>query len=553
MSPSLRYRPLAAFVIGLSLAFAGVASAAADASPSLVPNGGFETDSDNDSWPDHWPAPGADAGVSWVGEEGNRLLRLASGGPEKIVALRRELPVPAGASALELTWRWRTRGLKARGVGEDFRVLVEFRDAGGRAIPSSFVPVHTRVGNEKEWRNRRGAFLVPEGARTIVLAPSLIRVAAGTVDIDDLALRPTDPAPVIAAARELAEIEQARHVPTEEVKRESWPAELRVQGNRIVDATGKELWLQGLNAGGLEMEPLDTQPIKSLVVGIEEWKAKIVRLPVKDTFWFGTDPRQSDGGAAYRGYVDQCVTLAANRGVYLIIDLHEFRAPKPQHLRFWQDVATRYANHPAVIFELLNEPFGISWEIWRDGGFVAENKGPDESAFLSEEEKKKNQGFVSVGMQPLLDAIRATGARNIVIAGGLGWSFDLRGITEGFELKDPSGNGLVYSWHVYNWHKGWEKHVLAAAAKHPILVGEVGADVKKMEFIPLAAQEDPYTWVPDMIGFIQKHRLNWTAWCFHPRATPVMISDWKYTPTPFWGQFAKDAFAGKKFEMKRMR
>ena len=25
-----------------------------------------------------------------------------------------------------------------------------------------------------------------------------------------------------------------------------------------------------------------------------------------------------------------------------------------------------------------------------------------------------------------------------------------------------------------------------------------------------------------MLGFIQKRRLNWTAWCFHPYATPVM-------------------------------
>ena len=95
--------------------------------------------------------------------------------------------------------------------------------------------------------------------------------------------------------------------------------------------------------------------------------------------------------------------------------------------------------------------------------------------------------------------------------------------------------------------------MLACAAEHPILVGEVGADVKKMDFLPEGIQEDPYTWGPDMLGFIQKRRLNWTAWCFHPYATPVMLKDWKYTPTDFWGQPAKDALAGKQFEMKRMR
>jgi len=91
------------------------------------------------------------------------------------------------------------------------------------------------------------------------------------------------------------------------------------------------------------------------------------------------------------------------------------------------------------------------------------------------------------------------------------------------------------------------------ADKHPILVGEVGADIKKMDFIPANAQEDPFTRVPEMLGFMQKYKLHWTGFSFHPAATPVMISDWGYTPTPFWGAFAKDALAGKNFEMKKMR
>lgn len=552
MRLSPRLSPLLASV-GLLCGF-GAASPclAGDAAPaSLLENSGFEVDADADGWPDHWPK--STAGVSWETESGGRFLRFASTGPGRTVSLRKEVAVPAGAPALELGWRWRRDKLKAGRVGQDFRFLVHFLDGEGSKIEPTAPTVYTRVNSEKEWRAKTHAFLVPAAARTLVLEPSLIEVTSGVVDLDDITLRPTDPAPVIAAAREREEIEKARHVPLEEPRRDKWPLELRVEGRRLLDASGKELWLQGLNAGGLEMEPLDTQPIKSLVVGIEEWKARIIRLPVKDRFWFGEDPRQTDGGAAYRGYVDQCVTLAANRGAYIIIDLHEFRAVKPQYLKFWKDAAARYANHPAVVFELLNEPFGTTWDVWRNGGFVTESKGVDESAFLSEEERKKNQGFESVGMQPLLDAIRATGAKNVVIVGGLHWSFDLRGVTEGYALEDPNGNGLVYSWHVYNWHKGWEKHVLAAAEKHPVLVGEVGADIKKMPFLQPEWQEDPYTWVPDILGFIQKHRLHWTAWCFHPEHTPVMISDWKYTPTPFWGVFAKDALAGKPFELKRTR
>ena len=65
--------------------------------------------------------------------------------------------------------------------------------------------------------------------------------------------------------------------------------------------------------------------------------------------------------------------------------------------------------------------------------------------------------------------------------------------------------------------------------------------------------ESPYTWAPDMIGCIQKYKLHWTAWSFHTSATPRVLLDWDYTPTPFWGKFVKEALAGKQFEMKKMR
>jgi hypothetical protein len=349
--------------------------------------------------------------------------------------------------------------------------------------------------------------------------------------------------------------------PAEAPNKAAWPKELTVQGNRLVDPEGKEVWLQGVAIPGLEIMPEGHGAVHSTQVAIEGWKANVIRLAVKDEYWFGKgqptnrSQGQSDGGAAYRATIDAAVNMAANRGCYLVIDNHRYRAIQEEHLAFWTEIAQLYGNHPAVLFDIINEPHGISWEIWRDGGFVAQKnkKVTDESAFLSEEEKKKNEGFHSPGMQRAVDHIRAQGARNIIIAGGLDWAYDLSGIVEGYALKDPGGNGIMYSTHIYPWKRGWEEKVLRAAALHPIFVGEVGADVKKMDFIPLEAQEDPATWVPDMLGLIQKHRLNWTGWSFHAWATPVMISDWKYTPTPAWGIPAKEALSGKQFELKKLR
>ncbi|MFA6288010.1 MAG: cellulase family glycosylhydrolase [Opitutaceae bacterium] len=540
---------------GLCLAASLLAALAlplhAQTGASLVGNSSMETDANADGWPDKWPK--LKAGGSWELENGNHFIRMTATAPGATTMLYAEIPVPAGTPALEVSWRWRISGLKpGKQPWFDARLMMEFADAQHKKTAGSPSAPYTRR-DTTGWAEKTARFLVPEGATTLKFMPALFQVQAGTMDLDDIVIRPTDPAPVLAAKKEADEAAKAKFVPPEEAVRAKWPAELHVQGNRLVDPAGKEVWLQGLNASGLESAAGDTQPIKSTLVGVSEWKANAVRLPVKEEFWFGRNPIQKDGGKAYRDYVDQCVMIAANRGAYLILDLHRFRAPKAEHAEFWKDAAERYKNHPAVLFDLFNEPHGISWKVWRDGGFVGEKTGADESAFLAAEDKKKNQGFDSVGMQALVEAVRSTGAKNIVVAGGLGWSFDLTGVTQGFALADKTGNGIMYSWHVYNWHKGWEKHVLAAAAKYPILVGEVGADTHKMSFIPLDIQESPYTWVPDMLGFIQKHRLNWTAWCFHPKATPVMISDWKYTPTPFWGVFAKEALAGKQFELKKMR
>lgn len=338
--------------------------------------------------------------------------------------------------------------------------------------------------------------------------------------------------------------------------RENWPPTLRVEGNRIVEAgTGKEVWLQGVNVVSLEFLTAGEHVLRAVQVAVDDWGSNLIRLPVREDYWFGQERWQNDGGRAYRERVDAVVTLAANRGAYVLLDLHRFRAPRPEHIAFWKKAAARYQNHPAVLFDLFNEPHGISWEVWRSGGFVSEKKvHADEDAFLSAEDRAQNAaGFSSPGMQGLADAVRSTGARNLLVAGGLDWAYDLTGVAAGHALEDKGGNGIVYSTHIYPWKRGWEEKILGAATQYPVLVGEVGCDLRKVDFVPLDSQEDPATWAPDVIGFIQKHRLHWTAWSFHPRTTPVLISDWNFTPTPFWGEQVKQALAGKKFEMKQQR
>ena len=501
-------------------------------------------------------------GGSLIPAQNGPYAKLVSKEPGKLVNAYKEYDVPADVEALKMSWKWEVKNLK---TGEkpwfDARVLFKFKDANGKEVKNPS-PVYIQK-DTKGWQDRETSFLVPKEAVTFVVMPCLFQVKSGEMEMTDVTCVATSAEPLHKAAAERERQAKARYVPDEPENRATWPKMVRVQGNRLVDTDGKEVWLQGVNAGGMETIPNGDQQVKSTVVAIDQWHANCIRLPINEAHWFGTGIySKNDGGKSFRDACDKIVRLAANRGAYVVIDLHRFRAPKAEHVEFWKDCAAHYKNHPAVLFDLFNEPHGISWEIWRDGGWVGKQGQHDESAFLSSEEKKKNQGFESVGMQALVDAVRSTGAKNVVIAGGLFWANDLTGIEseaiekgekKSFRLTDTTGNGIMYAWHTYHWHKGWGR-LLPVAAKHPIFLGEVGASpLGVMNFIPDNQQEDPYTFSPEMLGFIQKLRINWTGWCFHPKAAPVMIENWDYKPTPYWGEFAKRALAGEKFEMKRMR
>ena len=529
------------------------AAAALAAGGNLISNGDFEADKKKaDQWPDDW---GKAKGATWEAEEANHFIRMKSEAPGETVLLFRTIDMPADARALELTWRQRVTDLKpGKEPWFDARIMMDFKDAAGKKLPGGPGAPNARKSTEG-WVEKKTAFLVPEGAVTLDFIPALFQVQKGTFDIDDIVLKPTD-ANVLAEAKAKAEAERkASEIPAEVPQRDNWPQELHVKGKQLLTKDGNPIWLQGVNVVSLEWSATGEQVMKAAKVATEQWGANIIRLPVGQKWWFGRGSGQKDGGEAYRKVVDDVITLVANRGKYVLLDLHQFGAPRQEHADFWKEAAAKYKAHPAVIFDLFNEPHGMTWEVWRNGGEVQEKKkAGEEDAFLSPEEKAKiAETRKSIGMQKLLDTVRETGAKNVVLVGGLDYAYDLSGIANGYAVEDKGGNGIVLSTHIYPWKKGWQEKVLIVADKYPILVGEVGAGAKKMEWLPAEYQEDAVTWVPAMLGFIQQHKFHWTAFAFHPKAGPAMLEDWSYKPNAVWGEFVKRAFSGEKFVMDRLR
>jgi hypothetical protein len=180
-----------------------------------------------------------------------------------------------------------------------------------------------------------------------------------------------------------------------------------------------------------------------------------------------------------------------------------------------------------VLFDLYNEPHDVSWDVWRDGGHVTEKgKGG------------QKHEFEAVGMQAMLDAVRSTGAKNVVIVGGLDWSYDLSGFLNGYRLDDRGGNGIIYANHSYPF-KGdsverWLAKMESATKALPVIVSEFG---------PPGTAEEP--WLRRVLQALEDHQWDWTAWDMHPAASPCLIKDWTYTPTSFFGHWVKLALEDK--------
>lgn len=488
-----------------------------------------------------WSLDGAQGAVDI-----NRYLRLTVDVPDRQVLLYREVPV-AGAEAVRLALRLRWSGVK-RGAKPwfDARLMLEFRDAKGAKLAGAPPPPFF-TGSSDGWQKRELAFAVPPGATVLTIMPALFQAKAGSFDLDDLVV---ERIPASALAATPAKTRPAVPLPALDGGRPAPPA-LKVAGNRLVDPQGQEVWLQGASVDSLQWSNTGEDILASVAAAIEQWHANVVRLPMMANRWFGKDPGQNDGGKAYRELIAQAVQVANSRGAWLILDLHRFRAPDEQDLAFWKEAAAAYKDHPGVIFELFNEPHDISWEVWRNGGEVADKvKDP---AVLAEN-KDAMVRFRTTGIQALVDAVRAAGARNLILAGALDWSYDLSGILTGFALDDRGGNGIAYVTHVYPWKSGWQHAFLDVAKVHPLVVTEVGCDAVRYDFIPASRFEDPYGWAGDMIACIQQHRLNWTAFSFHPNCGPPMLAaKGSYEPTPFWGSFVRAALLGQGFQPGRHR
>ena len=184
---------------------------------------------------------------------------------------------------------------------------------------------------------------------------------------------------------------------------------------------------------------------------------------------------------------------------------------------FWTAVANTFKGNNAVVFDLFNEPYPDAghrqrrprgWTCWRDGGTCT------------------GIGYQVAGMQSLVNAVRATGATNVVMLGGLACSNDLSQWLQ-YKPTDPTGN-LVASWHSYNFNacvttSCWDSQIAPVAAQG---AGGRRRDRRERLRPQLHRPAD---------GLAGPHSVGYLAWTWNPwgGCANVLITDYNGTPTAF--------------------
>ncbi len=276
----------------------------------------------------------------------------------------------------------------------------------------------------------------------------------------------------------------------------STPLSIAISGNHFVDGAGATVRLLGVDVPSTEYAceegwGYSSQPLTVAVAdAIAAWHADAVRVPLNEDCWLGLNGEPSYGTASgYRQAIETWISDLNSAGLYAIVDLHwtapgaevaDGQRPMPDahSLAFWSSVSGQFKGDRAVVFDAFNEPYSpaangnsslvVSWSCWLDGGCPVPVANQDGTIDDSDT-------YTAVGMQAVVDAIRATGATQPIVLGGLSYANDLSGWLA-HEPVDPV-HQLAASFHGYygescDTTSCWNGSVGVVAARVPVVTGE---------------------------------------------------------------------------------
>jgi endoglucanase len=291
---------------------------------------------------------------------------------------------------------------------------------------------------------------------------------------------------------------------------------ISVKGNQFVSSKGPVIF-RGLDASDPYKLQEDGHWNKRYFEEVKNWGANIVRFPVHPIYW------QKLGKVKYIELLDQGVQWATELGLYVIIDWHSignlrselfqdpmYETTRKETFEFWKAMAVQYKDNSTVaFFELFNEPTDYhgtlgtcTWSQWKEL------------------------------MEEMITIIRAHGAKAVPLVAGFNWAYDLTEVD-----KNPiAAEGIAYVSHPYPmkrskpWEDQWTKDWGYVSETYPVILTEIGFCGKEDRgaHVPVISDE---SYGDAITQYCLKRGISYTIWVFDPQWAPMLIEDWKFTPT----------------------
>jgi hypothetical protein len=272
---------------------------------------------------------------------------------------------------------------------------------------------------------------------------------------------------------------------------------IQASGSELVSTKdGSVIHLRGADLSGLEYSEINnsinpTQVMQNQTgsatpwVAMKSWKLNVVRIPLNEQSFLGWKTCNTSWGYGGNGTPDpdgnyvsaiqNIVNGFTSNGFYVILDMHwsapgnlcagaQIAGPDTDNApAFWTSVAKTFKNNPAVIFDLFNEPY-VTWPCLKNGCSFSDMDVSGKTDY--------NYNWNVVGMQSLVNTVRATGATNLLMIGGISGADDLsQWLT--YKPTDPL-NQIAASWHYDMSSASAASGILAAGV--PVIIGESGAN-----------------------------------------------------------------------------
>lgn len=276
---------------------------------------------------------------------------------------------------------------------------------------------------------------------------------------------------------------------------------LTVVGNQLQILCGTQTLptrLKGVNRSGLQhknglaLAGFGSDPKVELQRWRDEWKTVVVRLPIAQSYYttYAEAPQ-------YRQGIADIVAATKALGMYLILELHGYDAanlnsaqPDPVSTPlFWAQVAKSFGSETHVLFDIWNEPYGVSWSVWKGNA------------------------------EKIIKAIRDAGANEtLIVVGGLDYAYDLSALLTPANRIEGMGP-IIYATHPYplkstppSMASEWDGKFGNVAKIVPVIIGEYGVNDSGTSPFGLGSKQAAHNWMTQLHNYIDANQLSALAW-----------------------------------------